>query len=84
MKTRWAKTVPTLAAAFVVLFTITGAVFASNYFQGNGTAASAWDPIPKQPMGVGTGVNPGRCCLDMEPKCHRKRPCRVLVGTREQ
>jgi len=72
MKTRWAKTVPTLAAAFVVLFTITGAVFASNYFQGNGTTASAWDPVPKQPMGVGTGVNPGRVIWVWNPNATEK------------
>jgi hypothetical protein len=72
VKTRWAKTVPTLAAAFVVLFTITGAVFASNYFQGNSTTASAWDPIPKQPMGVGTGVNPGRVVWVWNPNATEK------------
>ena len=72
MKTRWAKTVPTLAAAFVVLFTITGAVFASNYFQGNGTTASAWDPAPKQPMGVGNGVNPGRVVWVWNPNATEK------------
>jgi hypothetical protein len=72
MKTRWAKTVPTLAAAFIVLFTITGAVFASNYFQGNGTTASAWDPAPKQPMGVGTGLNPGRVVWVWNPNATEK------------
>jgi len=72
VKTRWAKTIPTLAAAFVVLFTITGAVFASNYFQGNGTTASAWDPIPKQPMGIGTGVNPGRVVWVWNPNATEK------------
>jgi len=72
VKTRWAKTVPTLAAAFVVLFTITGAVFASNYFQGNGTTASTWDPIPKQPMGVGTGLNPGRVVWVWNPNATEK------------
>ncbi|MFA5102086.1 MAG: Ig-like domain-containing protein [Candidatus Thermoplasmatota archaeon] len=59
-KTRVAKTIPTVLSGFVVLFTITGAVFATNYFQGEQPAATAWDPIPKEPMGVGTGVNPGR------------------------
>jgi hypothetical protein len=72
VKTRWAKTVPTLAAGFVVLFTITGAVFASNYFQGNGTTASAWDPIPKQPMGVGAGLNPGRVVWVWNPNATEK------------
>ena len=60
VKTRYAKTIPTLAAGFIVLFTITGAVFATNYFQSEQPAATSWDPIPKEPMGVGTGVSPGR------------------------
>jgi len=59
-KTKVAKTLPTVFAGFVVLFTITGAVFATNYFQGEQPSAVSWDPIPKEPMGVGTGVNPGR------------------------
>jgi hypothetical protein len=60
VKTKFAKTIPTVFAGFVVLFTITGAVFATNYFQGEQPAATSWDPIPKEPMGVGTGVSPGR------------------------
>jgi hypothetical protein len=59
-KTKFAKTLPTVFAGFVVLFTITGAVFASNYFQTKQPTTTSWDPIPKQPMGTGTGVNPGR------------------------
>ncbi len=59
-KTKFAKTIPTVFTAFIILFTITGAVFATNYFQGDQPAATSWDPIPKQPMGTGVGVNPGR------------------------
>jgi hypothetical protein len=59
-KTKFAKTIPTAFAGLIVLFTITGAVFATNYFQEGQPTATAWDPIPKQPMGTGVGVHPGR------------------------
>jgi len=67
VKTKWAKTMPTIAAGFVVLFTITGAVFATGFFQGNQPAITTWDPIPKQPMGNGTGINPGRVVWEWNP-----------------
>ena len=59
-KTKFAKTLPTVFAGFVVLFAITGAVFASNFFQTKQPTTTYWDLMPKQPIGVGTGVNPGR------------------------
>jgi hypothetical protein len=71
-KTRFTKTVPTLLAGFVVVFTITGAVFATNYFQAPQPAATAWDPIPKQPMGNGTGYNPGRVVWMWNPNATEK------------
>jgi len=71
-KTRFAQTLPTILAGFVVLFTITGAVFATNYLQGSQSAATAWDPIPKQPMGNGTGLNPGRVIWVWNPNATEK------------
>ena len=35
-------------------------VFATNYFNSTDPTSSAWTPVPKQPMGIGTGINPGR------------------------
>jgi len=59
-KTRFAKTIPTLATGVIVVFTITGAVFATNYLQTEPQpSAVSWDPIPKDPMGTGTGGTPG-------------------------
>ena len=71
-KTRFTKTVPSLLAGCVVVCTITGAVFATGYFQGNESAAAAWDPIPKQPMGNGTGLNPGRVVWMWNPNATEK------------
>jgi hypothetical protein len=59
-KTKFAKTLPTMFVGFLLIFSITGAVFATNYFQNQQPTATSWDPIPKQPMGTGVGVNPGR------------------------
>jgi Bacterial Ig domain/Domain of unknown function (DUF362) len=71
-KTKFSKMAPTFLAGFIVMFTITGAVFATNYFQGDNTAAVSWDPIPKQPMGAGTGVNPGRVVWVWNPNATEK------------
>jgi len=71
-KTKFVKMAPTFIAGFIVLFTISGAVFATNYFQGDQTTAVSWDPIPKQPMGVGTGVNPGRVIWVWNPNATEK------------
>jgi hypothetical protein len=60
VKTKIAKTLPTIFIGFLLIFSITGAVFATNYFQHQQPAVTAWDPIPKQPMGTGVGVKPGR------------------------
>jgi hypothetical protein len=71
-KTKFAKMAPTFITGFIVLFTISGAVFATNYFQGDQTTAVSWDPIPKQPMGTGTGVNPGRVVWVWNPNATEK------------
>jgi hypothetical protein len=71
-KTKVAQTIPTLLASFVVVFTITGAVFATNSFLGEQPAATSWEPIPKDPMGAGTGVNPGRVVWVWNPNATEK------------
>jgi hypothetical protein len=71
-KTRFAKVTPTLLAGFIVLITISGAVFATNYLQGDQPAAVSWDPLPKQPMGTGTGVSPGRVIWVWNPGATEK------------
>jgi hypothetical protein len=59
-KTKFMKTTPALLVSFIVLFTITGAVFATNYINQSDPASVAWTLIPKEPMGVPTGASPGR------------------------
>src|SRR5512137_447514 len=71
-KTKFTKAVPTFLTGCIVLFTITGAVFASNYFQTKQPIAISWNPIPNQPIGVGTGVNPGRVVWVWNPNATEK------------
>jgi hypothetical protein len=66
-KTKFMKTTPTLLVSFIVLFTITGAVFATNYINQSDPASVAWTPIPKEPMGVPTGSSPGRVVWEWNP-----------------
>ncbi len=72
-KTRFTKTIPTIATGFIVVFTITGAVFATNYFQSEQQpSAVSWDPIPKDPMGTGTGGTPGGVVWVWNPNATEK------------
>lgn len=75
-KTKVAKTVPTVLTCFIVMFSITGMVFATNFFQSSQPAAVSWEPIPKQPMGTGVGVNPGRVAWVWNPNATEE----TLVG----
>ena len=52
------KTVPTFIVACIVLFTITGAVFAGISLMNTSTSTS-WTPIPNQPIGTPQGIHPG-------------------------
>jgi hypothetical protein len=71
-KTKFTKIAPVVCAGFLVTITITGAVFATNYFQETQPAVVSWDPIPKQPMGNGTGINPGRVVWVWNPNATEK------------
>ena len=50
---------PSILAVLIVLFTITGPVFANNdsYLS---ISYERWDPIPNEPIGTPQGYNPGR------------------------
>ncbi len=60
-RARWKTSaiIPVLSVIFIVIFSVTGMVFAGNYFN-DGNTAEQWDPIPKDPIGTPPGVNPGR------------------------
>ncbi len=50
---------PSILAVLIILFTITGPVFANNdsYLS---ISYERWDPIPNEPIGTPQGYNPGR------------------------
>ena len=72
VKTKFAKIAPTLLTGFIVLFTITGAVFATNYFRDNESSTVSWDPIPNERIGTGVGLNPGRVVWVWNPNATEK------------
>lgn len=58
-KWKTSKAIPTILVIFIILLSVSGAVFAFNYYN-NGNRTGDWDPIPKEPIGTPKGVNPGR------------------------
>jgi hypothetical protein len=60
VKSKWAKTIPALLTVFIILFTISGVVYATPPFRSNQGEVVLWDPIPNQPIGTPTGASPGR------------------------
>lgn len=59
VKLRTSAVLPAISVVFIIIFTVTGMVFADNYFN-YGASSEPWDPIPKDPIGTPQGVNPGR------------------------
>jgi len=59
VKLKTSTVLPTISVIFIIIFTITGIVFADNYFN-YGSSSEPWDPIPKDPIGTPQGINPGR------------------------
>jgi hypothetical protein len=59
VKLRTSAVLPAISVVFIIIFTVTGIVFADNYFN-YGTSSEPWDPIPKVPIGTPQGVNSGR------------------------
>lgn len=60
VKTKSAKTIPTIFVLFIILFTISGVVFATSSFHLNQGEVIVWDPVSYQPIGTPTGASPGR------------------------
>jgi hypothetical protein len=58
---RWktSKVIPSIVVICILFLMISGAVFAVNYYN-KADPITAWDPIPKEPIGTPKGANPGR------------------------
>jgi len=65
------KVLPSIAVICIILLMISGAVFAVNYYNPD-NPISAWDPIPKEPIGTPKGVNPGRVVWTWNPDATEK------------
>ena len=71
-KTKTAAALPLLLVIFLLVFMITGPVFAGLNFNNNFTPSFVWDPIPKEPIGTPVGVNPGRVVWVWNPDATEK------------
>ena len=65
------KFVPTIAVISALFLMISGAVFAVNYYNKDNPIVS-WDPIPKEPIGITKGANPGRVVWVWDPDATEK------------
>jgi hypothetical protein len=59
VKTKTFTVLPSILVVFLLVFSISGMVFGSNFILENKNSES-WNPTSKEPMGVPTGINPGR------------------------
>ena len=71
VKFKTAAFAPAILIIFIILFTVSGGVFANNYLNNNNETTS-WDPIPKDPIGTPFGVNPGRVIWIWNPDATEK------------
>ena len=65
------KVLPSIVVICVILLMISGAVFAVNYYNED-NPISDWDTIPKEPIGVPKGANPGRVVWVWNPDSTEK------------
>ena len=70
-KWKTSKAVPVVMVIFIVLISVSGAVFALNFFN-DGDIVSKWDPVPKEPIGIPKGANPGRVVWTWNPDATEK------------
>jgi len=66
-KTRIAKTIPSFLTAILLISTVSTAVFATISINNSPTYTGSWTPIPKEPIGTPTGINPGRVAWVWNP-----------------
>jgi hypothetical protein len=57
---------PSIIVIFVIAFSISGMVFAENY-SNTDSESNPWNPIPKDPIGIPIGINPGRVVWIWDP-----------------
>jgi len=71
VKTKTFAVLPSILVVFLLVFSISGMVFGSNYLLENQNLRS-WSPISKDPIGIPTGINPGRVVWVWNPDATEK------------
>lgn len=59
VKSRTMALVPAISVVFIILFSVSGMVFADTYLDSN-NSSEPWAPIFNDPIGTPQGLNPGR------------------------
>ena len=70
-KWKSSKAVPAVFVIFILMISVSGAVFAVNFYNPN-NPVTAWDPVPKEPIGTPYGINPGRVAWVWNPDATEK------------
>ncbi len=70
-KTKTIAFAPAVLIVCILLFSITGPGYA-NQFNSEANTSDPWIPIPKQPIGTPTGLNPGRVVWVWDPNATDK------------
>jgi len=71
------KAVPSLFVIFLLMFSVSGMVFATQYYAQQttmelSTTGFLWTPIPNEPIGTPKGANPGRVVWVWDPDATEK------------
>jgi hypothetical protein len=67
VKFRTSAIAPSILVIFIILFSISGFVFANNYDDKN-EFSTTWNPLPNDPIGNPYGLNPGRVVWVWNPE----------------
>ena len=73
VKTKTFAVLPSIVVVFLLVFSISGMVFGSDYLAEKPNFSS-WNPITKDPMGIPVGINPGRVVWVWNPDATEEDP----------
>lgn len=75
VKTKKVAFTPVILVSFILIFSIISIVYADSYFDEK-NEITRWGPIPKEPIGIPQGYNPGRVIWEWNPNATEKE----LIG----
>lgn len=71
VKTKTFAVLPSFAVVFILVFSVSGMVFGSNFISEK-SYSNSWNPLFKDPMGTPMGINPGRVVWIWNPDATEK------------